>query len=157
MKVFISHSTKDMDLVNDFASILEQRGINSYVAKFDVLPGTNLWDKVEANIRDSSCVLAILTKNGSRSEYVNQEIATANAHNILLIPIVEKGVELKGALVGKEYIELDKSKPETAYINVNHYIEKLKLQFESKKLLIALLIIVLIAVGLFLLSKYSKK
>ncbi|MDD5691634.1 MAG: toll/interleukin-1 receptor domain-containing protein [Candidatus Omnitrophica bacterium] len=157
MKVFISHSTKDMDLVNDFTNILKHRGIEAYVALSDARPGLDLWEKIESNIKDSNCVLAILTQNGSRSEIVNQEIATAKALYIPFIPIVEKGITLKGLLAGREYIEFDKSNPDLTYINANHYIEKLKLQFESKEFLRVLLVIAVIVIGLYLLSKYVKK
>jgi hypothetical protein len=153
MKVFISHSTKDMNIVNEFVNILRLKGIEAYMAVSDVQPGTDLWAKLESNIRSSNCVLAILTQDGSRSEMVNQEIATANAFKIPVVPIVEKGVGLKGVLVGREYVEFDKDNPNQAYINANNYLEKLRLQIENQKLVRNL---VLFGLGLWLLSEYSK-
>lgn len=153
MKVFISHSTKDMSIVNEFVNILKLKSIDAYMAVSDIRPGTDLWDKIESNIRSSNCVLAILTQDGSRSEMVNQEIATANAFNITVVPIVEKGVKLKGVLAGKEYIEFDKDNPNQAYINANNYLERLKLQVENRQFIWKL---ILAGLGLWLLSEYSK-
>ena len=153
MKVFISHSTKDMNIVNEFGNILRLKGIDVYIALFDVQPGTDLWAKIESNIRNSNCVLAILTQDGSRSEMVNQEVATANASKIPIVPIVEKGVVLKGILAGKEYIEFDKDNPNQAYINANNYLERLKVQVENKEFIGKL---ILAGLGLWLLSQYSE-
>jgi len=153
MKVFISHSTKDMNIVNEFVNILRLKGIEAYMAVSDVQPGTDLWTKIESNIRSSNCVLAVLTQDGSRSEMVNQEIATANAFKIPVVPIVEKGVRLKGVLSGREYIEFDKDSPNQAYINANNYLEKLRLQIENQKFVRNL---VLFGLGLWLLSEYNK-
>jgi len=155
MKVFISHSTKDMNIVNGFVNILRSKGIEAYMAVSDVQPGTDLWGKIESNMRSSSCVLTILTRDGSRSEMVNQEIATANTLKIPVVPIVEKGVRLKGVLEGKEYVEFDRNNPNQAYINANNYLEKLKLQIENKSFVRNL---VLFGLGLLflLLSAYDK-
>lgn len=142
-----------MGIVNEFVNILKLKGIDAYMAVSDIQPGTRLWDKIESNIRSSNCVLAILTQDGSRSEMVNQEIATANAFKITVVPIVERGVKLKGVLAGREYVEFDKDNPNQAYINANNYLERLKLQIENQKFVRNL---VLFGLGLWLLSEYSK-
>ena len=142
-----------MGIVNEFVNILKLKGIDAYMAVSDIQPGTQLWDKIESNIRSSNCVLAILTQDGSRSEMVNQEIATANAFKITVVPIVERGVKLKGVLAGREYVEFDKDNPNQAYINANNYLERLKLQIENQKFVRNL---VLFGLGLWLLSEYSK-
>ena len=107
MKVFISHSTKDMDIVEKFRELIEPK-IETYVAAKDPQPGKPLWGKIEANIKGSNYLVAIMTKNGSRSEMVQSEIATAHANKIPVIPIIEEGVSLQGILSGIEYLKLDK-------------------------------------------------
>lgn len=153
MKVFISHSTEDIKLVEDFVNILRLKGIDVYVAFSDVQAGSDLWKKLESNIKNSNYVLAILTQDGLRSEMVNQEVATANAFNIPVVPIVEKGVNLKGVLTGKEYIEFDKENPRLAYQHAERYLGQLKEQIEKKKFIGKL---VLAGLGLWLLSQYSE-
>jgi len=153
MKVFISHSTEDMQIVNEFVNILRLKGIEAYMAIFDVQPGSDLWVKIESNIRNSNCVLAIITKDGSRSDMVNQEIATANAFKISVVPIVERGVVLKGILAGKEYIEFDKDNPKQAYINANSYLDRLQVQVENNEFIGKL---VLAGLAIWLLSQSDK-
>jgi hypothetical protein len=135
MKVFISHSTKDIKIVDKFVDKLKSIGIEPYVAESDIQPGTILWEKVESNIKNSNCVLAIITKDGSRSKMVHQEIAAAKAIKIRVVPIVEKGVDLKGVLAGREYIVFDKNDPDQALINASKYLSNLKVKEESKEII----------------------
>lgn len=138
MRVFISYSTKDLRLVRALSKILTREDITVYVAYFDIKPGAHLWKKIEENIKQSSCLIAVLTKHGSRSEIVNQEIATANAVGIPVIPIVEKNVLLKGLLAGREYIEFDKENPAFAYRKLGEYLKGIKTLKFSRKLSVGL-------------------
>ena len=143
MKVFVSHSTKDKHIVEKFKKIIERK-VEVYVAAYDAQPGNVLWEKIETNIKESNCVVAIMTKNGSRSEMVQQEIATAKTHEIPVVPIVEEGVVLKGALVGIEYLKLDKRHPDQDLEKASTYLKKLKKQADNK--FIGSLILVLLAI-----------
>jgi len=131
MKVFVSHSTKDIHIVEEFKKIIEPK-VEVYVAAYDAQPGNVLWEKIETNIKKSNCVVAIMSKNGSRSEMVQQEIATAKTHKIPVVPIVEEGVVLKGALVGIEYLKLDKRHPDQTLKKASTYLKKLKKQADNK-------------------------
>jgi len=135
MKVFISHSTKDIKIVDRFVDKLKSIGIEPYVAESDIQPGTILWEKLKSNMKNSNCVLAIITKDGSRSKSVHQEIAAANALKIRVAPIVEKGVDLKGVLAGREYIVFDKNDPDQALINASKYLSNLKVKEGSKEII----------------------
>jgi len=154
MKVFVSHSTRDIHIVEEFKkriNIIEPK-VEVYVATYDAQPGTDLWKKIETNIKNSNCVVAIMTKNGSRSEMVQQEIAIAKTHKIPIMPIVEKGIVLKGALVGIEYLELDKHHPEQALKELSTYLRKLKKQ-EDNKLIGSL---VLVSLAIIMLSQFGE-
>lgn len=133
MKVFLSHSTKDKLLVDELKNILSRNQILCYVAEEDVQPGSPLWAKLSANIKDSDCVLVVLTNDGSRSEMVNQEIATAHSLNKQIIPLVETGVKLKGVLDGREYIELDTKNPYAAINNAGAYLQNFKVKLENQQ------------------------
>ncbi len=140
MKVFLSHSTKDKWLVTQLEIILSRNQINCYVAEEDVQPGSALWEKISANIRDSDCVLVVLTNDGNRSEMVNQEIATAHSLNKPIIPLVETGVQVKGVLGGREYIELDKRNPYGAINNAGAYLANFKTKLENQQAFTSLVI-----------------
>jgi|YelNatPaOPRAMG01_1025707.scaffolds.fasta_scaffold12505_8 hypothetical protein len=153
MKVFISHSTKDKEIVDRIIDKLKSIGIEPYVAESDIQPGTILWEKLETNIKNSNCVLAIVTKDASMSKTVNQEIAAANALKIPVVPIVEKGVHPEGVLAGKEYIVFDKNYPNQALINASKYLSSLKVKEESKEIIVILVFAVLL---IWLLSQSGK-
>jgi hypothetical protein len=133
-KVFISHSTRDKELVETLAYFLQQTGIKVYVAEWYLSPGVALDKKVFSQIEASDCVIVLLTKNGVRSNWVHQEIGYAIKTKKFIIPIVEKGIDSKalGALQGKEYIKYDPLKPMEAIKKIVLYVKKLKLKKEEK-------------------------
>ena len=140
-KVFISHSTRDQGLVISLANILSKFGVEVFVAEWYLTPGERLDKKVFEQIGRSDCVVALLTKNGIRSNWVQQEIGYALKSDMLLIPLVERGIDPKAlaALQGKEYIEYDPYQPQQALIKTSSYVKSLKLRKEdqAKTLLIA--------------------
>lgn len=151
MKVFVSYSTKDIHIVEKLKKIIEPE-VEVYVATHDVQPGNVLWQKIETSIKKSNYVVAIMTKNGYRSEMVQQEIATAKAHKIPVVPIIEEGVDPKGVLAGIEYLKLDKRHPDQALKDASTYLRKLKKQ-EDNKLIVSL---VLASLAIIILSQFGE-
>jgi len=140
-KVFISHSTRDQGLVIALANLLSRYGATVFVAEWYLAPGERLDKKIFEQIGSADCVAVLLTRNGMRSNWVQQEIGYALSSEKPLIPLVERGVESKdlGALQGREYIEYDPSQPQQALIRTANYVGSLKLKKEEqeKALLIA--------------------
>ena len=140
-KVFISHSTRDQGLVIAFANLLAKFGVEVFVAEWYPTPGEPLDKKVFTQINNANCVVALLTKDGIRSNWVQQEIGYTLNTNKPLIPLVEKGMAFQdlAALQLKEYIEYDPFQPQQALIRASAYINSLKLEKEEqeKNLLIA--------------------
>jgi len=140
-KVFISHSTQDRGLVITLANLLTKFGIEVSIAEWYLSPGEPLDKKVFTQIEKADCVVALLTRNGMRSNWVQQEIGYAMKAGKPIIPLVEKGVNSRdlAALQGKEYIEYDPLQPKEALIKASTYVKSLKLKKEEqeKALLIA--------------------
>ena len=140
-KVFISHSTQDRGLVITLANLLTKFGVEVSVAEWYLSPGELLDRKVFSQIEKADCVVALLTRNGLRSNWVHQEVGYAIKAGRLIIPLVEKGVDPGdlAALQGKEYIEYDPLQPQGALIKASTYVKSLKLKKEEqeKALLIA--------------------
>lgn len=140
-KVFISHSTRDQGLVISLANLLSKFGVKVFVAEWYLTPGQRLDQKVFEEIGNSDCVLALLTRNGIRSNWVQQEIGYALNSKKIIIPLVEKGVAPRdlGALQDKVYIEYDPYQPRQALIKTSSYVKSLKLKKEeqAKALLVA--------------------
>jgi len=134
-KVFISHSTRDQGLVIYLANLLNKFGVETVVAEWYLTPGEPLDKKVFDRIDKSDCVVALLTRNGIRSNWVQQEIGFSLKQDKPVIPIVEKGIDLKdlAALQGKEYIEYNQYQYQEALIKLSTYVKSLKLKKEDKE------------------------
>ena len=126
--VFISHSTRDINIVHEFAKWIKSFNIDVYVAELTFQPGEPLPEKVAKMIDASDCVLAILTRGGIRSEWVNQEIGYAKKAGKILIPIVEEGVEIKGFIANLEFIPFHRNNINESVIKAANYLQGLAFQ-----------------------------
>lgn len=134
-KVFISHSTRDQQLVIMLANLLTKFDMEVSVAEWYLTPGQRLDKKVFGEIDKSNCVVVLLTKKGIRSNWVQHEMGYAMKSKKPLIPIVEKGVKTRelGSLQGKEYIEYDPRKPQQALVKASTYVKSFKLKKEEQE------------------------
>ncbi|MEA1965413.1 MAG: toll/interleukin-1 receptor domain-containing protein [Candidatus Aerophobetes bacterium] len=134
-KVFISHSTRDRGLVIALANLLTRFGVEVFVAEWYLSPGEPLGKKVFIQIEKADCVVVLLTKNGVRSKWVQQEIGYALKTSRPLIPLVEKGTPSSdlGALQGREYIKYDPFQPKEALTQASTYVKSLKLRKEEQE------------------------
>ena len=113
VEVFVSHATKDEAHVALVRQQMEALGISVYLAEHDPQPGTVLAEKVRAAIHRCQAVLVLITTASINSAYVQQEIGIAHECGKPIIPVVEKGIDVRqlGVLQGVEYIELDLEAP----------------------------------------------
>ena len=138
-KVFISHSTRDQGLVIALAKTLLKYGAKVFVAEWSLTPGKPFDRKVFQQIDNSHCVVVLLTRNGMRSNWVQHEIGYALKAGFgkdrPLIPLVEKGVELKdlGALRGRDHVKYDPDHPQQALIRTATYVQSLKFKKEKQE------------------------
>lgn len=134
-KIFISHSTKDQGLVMSLANLLSKLGLEVAVAEWYLAPVERIDKKVFEQIRKSDCVVVLLTQNGTRSNWVRQEIGYSLQRKKPIIPIVEKGMKRKdlAALHSTEYIEYDPSQYQEAMIKLSSYVRSLKLKKEERE------------------------
>lgn len=134
-KVFISHSVRDQGLVISLANLLSKFGVEVFVAEWYLALGEPLDKKVFEQIRKSDCVVALLTRNGVRSNWVQQEVGYSLQCNKSVIPIVEKGIDPKdlAALQGREYIEYDPYQYHQALIELSTYVRSLKVKKEERE------------------------
>jgi hypothetical protein len=150
-KVFISHSVRDQNLVILLENLLSKFEISVFVAEWYLSPGKPIDKKVFEQIEIADCVVVLLTQNGIRSNWVQQEIGYSLKLNKPIIPIVEKGINSKdlGALQGKEYIEFDLFRPWEALNKLSTYVMSLKLKKEEQERNLFFLVGVLIIFLLF--------
>jgi len=136
--VFLSHSTKDKDLVDRLTTWIgisqlfqPTLDIRVYIAERAPEYGIRISEKISRNIDRCDCLLAILTMDGASSQWVNQEIGYAMKAGKPIIPIVEEGVEVKGLLADIEYIPFRKDSINDAVTRSFNYLQQLALQKEQ--------------------------
>ena len=134
-KVFLSHSARDKNLVMALARLLEKFGIELFVADWVLSPGKRLDQKVLGAIRGSDCMVVLLTPNGLRSNWVQQEIGIALQAGKLVIPIVERETDDRdlAALKGQEFIEYDPRQPEQALTKAATFVSSQKLKKDQRE------------------------
>lgn len=93
-RVYISHSQEDEELALQISRALWRVGLESYAALYNLAPGVSLADRVSFGVRNSECLVALLTIEGSRSPTVGQEIGLARGLDLLMVPILEVGAKL---------------------------------------------------------------
>jgi hypothetical protein len=122
--VFMSHSMSDEDLpiVDALFERLRSRGIEPYLAERDPQPGRSLSSKIIQRIRESDLVVVLWTKQSAESEWVNQEVGASWAHGKPVVPIVERGVRVRGVLEGIERVEFDRMNPDSALESLEQFL-----------------------------------
>lgn len=106
--VFLSHDHKDIKLIDRIWKILSNIKINSYIYEYFREYGEYIPETIKMRIKESLYFVVFLTKNGIKSQWVNQEIGIAHAYDDkLIIPVKEIGVKSKGFIELREHIEYD--------------------------------------------------
>ena len=121
-KVFVSHSGKDNELVDQFALSLRAIGVDPFLAERVSAAGLSVPKKIAENVRDSNAFVPLLTTNSLSNQWVNQEIGYAyrwKEEQVIdppyFFPVLEES--LKHSVVGFlgipviEFIPLKRSDP----------------------------------------------
>ena len=126
LNVFVSFSEANTWMVDSLERMADTLGVfRLYRFDHDPQPGVQLPAKVKDAIRRADLVLVLLTQAGNASTWVQQEIGIADASNRFIVPVVEKGVSVKGILEGREHIRLDPSEPASGLVRAARAMEKL--------------------------------
>jgi hypothetical protein len=142
-RVFLSHSSKDIDLVATLHDRVRGVGIDLYLAEHDVRPGALLSTKVQSAIERSHAVIVLLTEAAANSAYVQQEIGYALRCDRPVVPLVEAGLPVGSLamLQGREFIPLNPADPVKGFEDAEKYLERLKDRKEWRDLAVALVVI----------------
>ncbi len=84
--VFISYSTKDADVANHICEILEQNGIQCWIAPRNIVAGTDWASSISKAIADCTVFLLIYSENSSTSTQVPRELTMAGSKAKHIIP-----------------------------------------------------------------------
>jgi hypothetical protein len=91
--VFVSHSAKDSAWARSFAQALKQRGIQVWFDEFDVQP-SELWrDAIEAGLRNSDVLVALVDGDSSSKPNLFFELGAAIGMGKRIVPILPKDLD----------------------------------------------------------------
>lgn len=121
--VFISHSSKDLELARDLARRLKEVGVSTFVDTDEVSAGGEISSGVLSALREADEVLLVLTDNALVSSNVMFEFGAADALDKRVTPVVvTEGVEKRLPMVGSQYIK---------YSDLPKYISSLKRRLKA--------------------------
>jgi hypothetical protein len=92
-KVFISHSAQDTDWARSFAQALKQRGVTVWFDEFDLRPGGSVRDALEAGLRGSDVLVALLDAESPSKPNLFFELGAAIGMGKRVVPILPKGLD----------------------------------------------------------------
>lgn len=93
-KVYISHCEQDEPLAQELARALWAVEIESFSSLYRKARILSLAERIRFGIRQSDCVVPIITQEGVLSPEMNQEIGLAVGVDQLIIPLIETEIEL---------------------------------------------------------------
>ncbi len=110
IKVFLSHSSLDKRKVVTVALDLQERGIDTWLDAYDILPGESIVDKINDGLTNSNFILLFLSKNSVKSNWVKKEWESMlwdeiNTGKTKIIPIKLDDCEIPKILQTKKYID----------------------------------------------------
>jgi|SRR5882724_4031340 len=92
-KVFISYAGEDLEFAKGLDGKLRLKGLDVWLAKWEVLPGDDLIDQVfEKGLKDADVVIVVLSRMSVDKPWVRAELSVASVKRInglvKLIPVV---------------------------------------------------------------------
>jgi nucleoside 2-deoxyribosyltransferase len=92
-RVFISHSARDADWARSFAQALKERGVTVWFDEFDVQPGESVRDALEAGLRSSDVLVALLDAESPSKPNLFFELGAAIGMGKRVVAIVPKDLD----------------------------------------------------------------
>jgi nucleoside 2-deoxyribosyltransferase len=151
LKVFVSHSIEDFNVVVRMHELLSLSGVYVNVAESEPELGSFIITKINRMIKNCDYVIALLTKKGLKSSFVNYELGLADSLQKPLILLVEKEAEseLPAFLKGREYLLFDLNDAEHTIEQVVEYINKIRIKRAQEQATAIVSLVTLLAVAMF--------
>lgn len=107
--IFVSYSTRDLQVVSALQQHLQTTGVGVYVAEYSTQPGRSLSEEIRRAIQTCDLFLLVWSTNAQNSEWVPQEIGVATGLKKPNMPVVlHEGMKLPAFLGDLKYLELHK-------------------------------------------------
>jgi hypothetical protein len=112
--IFLCHSHKDNILFAEpLAKDLEKHGLKVFYSTWSISAGDSMLEKISRGIRESDCIIVLLTPNSVESHWVQTELELAfdrcTKEGIRIIPVVCKDCQVPDFLAPYKYVDFRKS------------------------------------------------
>ena len=129
ISVFLSHSVKDTMIIREIKEEFKDKDVDLYIAEDNPDPGIVLREKIKKAIERCDIFLLLVTKEGSRSRWVNSEIGIALEAKKRIIPMVQEGAEVPSTILDLERINFETEDTDGAIKSLHKFL----LEFRNKK------------------------
>jgi DNA-binding response OmpR family regulator len=105
--VFLSYSHQDTDLMEQVKGSLQEAGFAVWADKL-IEPGHDWAEVVAESIKNSGCVVAVLTEHAADSVWVGRELGYAEINDTQIFPLLLRGRAAKAIplrLINHQYID----------------------------------------------------
>lgn len=92
MRIFLSYSSKNKDFARRLAADLERAGTGVWLDEHSMRVGTGL-AAIEPAIRESDCLVVVLSAAAVESEWVDREIELAQQFDVRVLPVLLEDVQ----------------------------------------------------------------
>ena len=106
-KVFLSHSENNSGLAHRICETLDRLHVRTFAYERYPIGGANRFERIKQEIRTIPFFVALLTKSGLESQWVNQEIGYAVGVGKMPIPILEVDPHTNERLKSRGFVELN--------------------------------------------------
>lgn len=103
--IFISHDHEDGDFAELLKLRLEKDDLSAWIDNERLKIGQDWREEIDQNIEDSIAVIAVMTPNSRKSEYVTYEWAFAWGKGKKIFPIMLKQTQLHPRLESLQYLD----------------------------------------------------
>ena len=109
--VFLSHNSVDKPWVIDLKDALEARGLRVWLDQDEIRPGDLFVGALEKGLKESRCVVLVVSPEAVASEWVTEEYARAvtltkkKGNPLQLIPAILRDAELPGFLQSRNWVD----------------------------------------------------
>lgn len=96
--VFISYSTINQQAADSAKHLLNNNGIDTWMAPYDIPPGSEYASVISNALKDCSCLVFLFTNASQDSRWVRKELERAINYNKVIIPLKLEEVEMNSVI-----------------------------------------------------------
>ncbi len=156
-KVFISSNLKDEKIIHEMKETFSNHDIETIILSEQISMGEPISEQINQLIDKSDCIIIIIGKNGDNTKtqsLLALEMGLAIGKKKVILPLVEKDVDIPILLQDKKYIIYDRDNPRLTFEKVSQALKDLKIEKDKRNLIGG---IILLGLGLIILDALGSK